>query len=74
MVLTADEISLLDTAQLNATGATGGGFVLVGGDWQGGANEVRRVFDDPNAVYEATRVFMDSDVVIDASATDNGDG
>lgn len=74
MVLTADEISLLDTTQLSATGATGGGFVLVGGDWQGGANEARSVFDDPDAIYEATRVFMDADVVIDASATDNGDG
>lgn len=63
MVLTADEISLLDTTQLNATGATGGGFVLVGGDWQGGG-----------PMHQATSVFFSADSQIDASATDFGDG
>ncbi|MGA1693076.1 MAG: filamentous hemagglutinin N-terminal domain-containing protein, partial [Burkholderiaceae bacterium] len=74
LVLTGDEISLLDTSQLISTGATGGGFVLVGGDWQGGANEQRRLFNDSDAVYEATKVTMAQGVLIDASATDHGDG
>ena len=33
--VTADEIKLTSTASLNASGATGGGTVLVGGDYQG---------------------------------------
>ena len=74
LVLTGEEISLLDTSQLISTGATGGGFVLVGGDWQGGANEQRRVFDAADAVYEATKVTIAQGVLIDASATDHGDG
>ena len=35
IVLEGDSIALQSTSQLNATGATGGGTVLVGGDWQG---------------------------------------
>lgn len=61
-------------ATLTATGKAGGGDILIGGDWQGGANEHRRVFDDPNALRQATIVTMDRGVLIDASVTQNGDG
>ncbi|ULX57831.1 autotransporter-associated beta strand repeat-containing protein [Ectothiorhodosinus mongolicus] len=70
----AEHIHLTDTADIDATGATGGGNVLIGGDWQGGANAERRVFVDPDALKQATTVVMEQGAVIDASATDNGDG
>jgi hypothetical protein len=70
----ADHITLQSSSSILATGATGGGAVLVGGDWQGGANEQRRVFADPKALHQATTVTMESGALIDASATDNGKG
>jgi len=74
VVTEGDHITIAGSSQLNAKGATGGGQVLVGGDWQGGANKERRVFDNPNAIKQATTVTMEEGAVIDASATDNGDG
>ncbi|HLN22651.1 MAG TPA: hypothetical protein VK558_01560, partial [Patescibacteria group bacterium] len=50
-------------SRLDASGATGGGTVLVGGDWQGAAG-----------TYQATMVSMAQGAVIDASATQNGNG
>jgi hypothetical protein len=44
-------------------GATSGGTVLVGGDWQGSGT-----------LRQATTVSMSTNSVIDASATDNGNG
>jgi len=61
--VTGDAISLNDSTKIDATGATQGGTVLIGGDWQGS-----------NGVYQATTVSMGQGVVIDASATDNGNG
>jgi len=57
-----DDISL-DNTRIDATGATAGGTVLVGGDWQGSGT-----------LKQATTVRMSADSVIDASATDNGNG
>ena len=57
-----DDISL-DTTRIEAMGATAGGTVLVGGDWQGSGTK-----------KHATTVSMSADSVIDASATDNGNG
>lgn len=74
IVLTGDDITLATGSSTTATGATGGGQVLVGGDWQGGANAERRVFDDPNALYQATTVTMEQGATINASATHNGQG
>jgi autotransporter-associated beta strand protein len=73
-ILVGDHIALLDNTSVNAQGATGGGHVLVGGDWQGGANAQRRVLADPNALHQATTVTMAQGARIDASATDNGKG
>lgn len=61
--VTGDHISLNDSTKIDATGATQGGTVLIGGDWQGS-----------NGTYQATMVTMQQGVVIDASATDIGNG
>jgi filamentous hemagglutinin family protein len=74
IILTGDAITLKDGSKITATGATGGGQVLVGGDWQGGHNAERRVFDDPMALYQATKLTMEAGATIDASATDKGKG
>lgn len=61
--LLGDHIDLLDNTAIDATGVTGGGNVLAGGDWQGS-----------NGVYQATTVTMAEGVSIDASATEQGNG
>jgi filamentous hemagglutinin family protein len=61
--LEGDDITLAGTSKINATGPTGGGTVLVGGDWQGSG-----------AMRQATKVVMQNGASIDASATTNGDG
>lgn len=47
---------------------------MVGGDWQGGSSVENRVFEDPNKLKQATKVSMHSKAIINASATDNGNG
>jgi len=61
--LLGDHLSLNDTTQIDAAGATGGGTVRVGGDWQG-----------TNGVYQASPLTMGSEVLINASAMAQGDG
>jgi filamentous hemagglutinin family protein len=61
--LEGDDITLTSTSKLEAKGATGGGTVLVGGDWQGSGD-----------LRQATKVTMEAGATIDASATDKGDG
>ncbi len=63
VVLEADHIRLGSGSRIDATGAKGGGTVLVGGDWQGSGS-----------LRQATTAMMESGSVIDASATDNGNG
>jgi len=58
-----DAISLDSGTRIDATGALAGGTVLIGGDWQGGGT-----------MRQATFVGMSADSVIDASATDDGQG
>ncbi|MBU0858155.1 MAG: filamentous hemagglutinin N-terminal domain-containing protein, partial [Gammaproteobacteria bacterium] len=41
IVVTAEDIAIADTATLDASGDTGGGSVLIGGDWQGANPDVR---------------------------------
>jgi len=74
IILEGNTIEVTEGAQIIATGPKGGGEVLIGGDWQGGANEKRRVFDNPKAVHQATTVTVQTNTKIDASATDSGDG
>lgn len=61
--ITGTTLLLQDSTHLYATGASGGGEVYVGGGWQGTGD-----------LPQATTVTMGRDVVIDASATDNGQG
>ncbi|MCS6243906.1 MAG: autotransporter-associated beta strand repeat-containing protein [Opitutus sp.] len=61
--LEGDDISLTSSSQITATGATGGGEVLVGGDWMGGGT-----------LKHAKVVTMEAGASIDASAITNGDG
>ena len=63
IVLEANEINLASTSVMNATGPLGGGQILVGGAWQG-ASDLR----------PATRVTMQPQAQVDASATVDGDG
>ncbi|MCD8505598.1 MAG: filamentous hemagglutinin N-terminal domain-containing protein [Burkholderiaceae bacterium] len=74
IVLEGNDIEVTEGSELIATGPKGGGEILVGGDWQGGANEERRVFEDPNKIHQATKVTVQANTTIDVSATDNGDG
>jgi hypothetical protein len=58
-----DDITLDTGTLIEAKGATQGGTVLIGGDWQGSGT-----------LRQATTVTLSADSTIDASATDNGDG
>jgi filamentous hemagglutinin family protein len=59
-----NQVGLIDNAQVDASGKTGGGAILIGGDYQGKNPAV------PNA--EAT--YVGKDTVIKADATETGDG
>jgi filamentous hemagglutinin family protein len=63
IVLEADQIELTSGSSLQANGATGGGTVLVGGDWQGSGS-----------VRPAMQVNMASGASIEANALVQGDG
>ncbi len=63
ITLEADHILLDTQANLQATGATGGGTILVGGDWQGSGT-----------LRQASTVTMHQGARIDASATQYGNG
>jgi filamentous hemagglutinin family protein len=58
------QVGLIDDARIDASGNTGGGTVLIGGDYQG---------SNP-AVQNAEAVFIGPDAVIRVDATENGDG
>ncbi|NEO36599.1 MAG: filamentous hemagglutinin N-terminal domain-containing protein [Moorea sp. SIOASIH] len=58
-----NQVSLLENARIDVSSDTGGGTVLIGGDFQGNGTV-------PNAVH----TFVGSDVTINADALTNGDG
>jgi len=66
-------------ATIDASGADGGGKVLIGGDWAGGKPD-KSLVNNQSAVLEsfaiptATTVSVDAATRIDASAKDRGDG
>lgn len=62
--VTGDEVKLTSTASLNASGATGGGTVLVGGSYQN---------SDPT-VRQSRKTIIEGGSVLNASATKDGDG
>ncbi|MBK7000918.1 MAG: filamentous hemagglutinin N-terminal domain-containing protein [Rhodoferax sp.] len=63
ITLTGDDLTLGGTSTLEATGATGGGTVLVGGGWQGSGG-----------LHQSTTVTMEAGAKIDVSATQHGAG
>ena len=63
VAIEGETIRLAAQSSIDARGATGGGTVLVGGDWQGSG-----------ALRQARKVVMEKDAVIDVSATRVGDG
>ena len=64
ITLTGERVGLFDGAALDASGATGGGTVLVGGDYQG---------KNPD-IANAQATFVAEGAVIRADATDAGNG
>ncbi len=62
--ITGDRVGLFDSTTINASGETGGGEILVGGDLQG---------SNPD-VHNAYITYVGEDVVINADAIDEGDG
>ncbi len=67
IVLEADNITLASGSKTEASGATGGGTVLVGGDWQGSNGNT-------NPMHQATTATVEANATIDASASQRGDG
>ena len=61
--ITGQEIQVKSNSKLLATGETGGGNILVGGDWQGS-----------NGILQATYTTVEKDTLIDASSKGIGDG
>ncbi|MDP2834178.1 MAG: filamentous hemagglutinin N-terminal domain-containing protein [Pseudomonadota bacterium] len=59
-----DKVGLFDGTRIDASGTTGGGEVLIGGDFQGNNPEVQN----------ATRTYVGQDVQIKADAGVDGDG
>ena len=64
IVVTGENVALIDHARASASGANGGGSVLIGGDYQGGNS----------AVHNATHTFIGADVAIHADALRHGSG
>jgi filamentous hemagglutinin family protein len=62
--LLGQRVSLAGDARIDASGASDGGTILAGGDWQGA---------NPN-VRNAERAFVGAGVRLAADATDSGDG
>ena len=59
-----ERVAVMDQAQIDVSGISGGGTVLVGGDYQGKNPDVKN----------ATVTYFGKDASIKADATDNGDG
>lgn len=64
IAVTGEHVLIDEGAHLNASGTRGGGEVLVGGGWQGG----------DAAVPQATATTVMGTAVLEASATDTGNG
>ena len=64
VVATGDRVLVTDGAHLTASGATGGGEVLVGGNWQG----------KDTSLHQATGTIVEPGALLEANATDTGNG
>ena len=61
--VTGKEISIKSGSKLLASGKTGGGDVLIGGDWKGSGD-----------LLQSTYTTVEKNTLIDASSTKSGDG
>jgi filamentous hemagglutinin family protein len=78
IVVSGENIKLA-AAKVDASGRTGGGKVLIGGDWAGGSPNKSLVNNlsaklEPYVVPTATTVSVDAGTTINASATERGNG
>ena len=73
-ILEGERIHLDRESLIDASGKSGGGVVLVGGDWQGGHVEGKRLLGESFSMSEAGEVVMEKGAGIDASAIENGMG
>ena len=73
-ILEGERIHLDGESLIDASGKSGGGVVLVGGDWQGGHVEGKRLLGESFSMSEAGEVLMEKGAGIDASAIENGKG
>ncbi len=64
ITLLGDRVGVIDAARVDASGAQGGGTVLIGGDFQG----------NNSAVKNARRTYVGHEATIAADATQAGDG
>jgi filamentous hemagglutinin family protein len=64
VIVQGEQVGLFGDARINASGAQGGGTVLIGGDYRGGNA----------AVQNAQVTYLDKDSVIQADALGSGDG
>jgi len=64
IVVTGEQVALMRGASLDASGHSGGGTVLFGGDLQG----------QSSAVQNARTAYVDQDAQINVNATENGHG
>ena len=62
--LEGDEITVSNTAKLDASGKTGGGKILVGGSWQNSDTSIR----------QSIKTTVESGAILDASANETGNG
>lgn len=63
VTLTGEYVGLFEQGRIDASGSTGGGTVLLGGDYQGSG-----------PLHQATATYMGEDARIEANALGDGDG
>ena len=63
VTITGKEVTLEAGAIITATGYSGGGKILIGGDWQGAGD-----------LFQSTYTNVESQVIVGANATTSGDG
>lgn len=63
VTLTGEYVGLFEQGRIDASGSTGGGTVLLGGDYQGSG-----------PLHQATATYMGKDARIEANALGDGDG
>jgi len=78
IVVTGEDIQV-SNANINVSGSTGGGALLIGGDWGGGHPNTSLVSNasaylEPYTVPTASTVSVDAATTINASTTNTGNG